>query len=40
MDLVRTLAIVVGFIVAYLIVIFLELITGTYQTHITSFWDI
>ena len=27
----------VGFIVAYLIVIFLELITGTYQTHITSF---
>ena len=32
-----TLAIVVGFIVAYLIVIFLELITGTYQTHITSF---
>ena len=31
------LAVVVGLVVAYLIAILLELIIGTYQTHITSF---
>ncbi len=31
------LSIVVGLVVAYIIAILLELITGTYQTHITSF---